>query len=120
MNHVFYFSIFNDLIKLTYYKGGLVTEKDDRDESGKGWVKYKNALKFRYNDDGKFYISPDKDYDLSGYVGFELSYDINDMFGKSNNLLDSFGGRRTTSKTYTGLNGETKTFEKETIIKPIR
>ena len=102
--------IFNDVIKLTYYKGGLVTEKDDRDESGKGWVKYKNALKFRYNDDGKFYISPDKDYDLSGYVGFELSYDINDMFGKSNNLLDSFGGRRTTSKTYTGLNGETKTF----------
>lgn len=102
--------IFDDVIKLTYQRGGLRTVEDTRDESGKGWVYYQNILTFRYNDDGKYYISPDKDYDLNGYVGFELSYDINDMFGKSNNLLDSFGGRRTTSKTYTGLNGETKTF----------
>lgn len=102
--------IFDDVIKLTYQRGGLRTVEDTRDESGKGWVYYQNILTFRYNDDGKYYISPDKDYDLNGYVGFELSYDINDMFGKSSQLLDSFGGRRTTSKTYTGLNGETKTF----------
>lgn len=102
--------IFDDVIKLTYQSDELNTEANNRNAIGNGWVKYKNVLSFRYNDDGKYYISPDKDYDLSGYVGFELSYDINDMFGKSNQLLDSFGGKTTTSKTYTGLNGETKTF----------
>lgn len=98
-------------IKLTYISNIPNPVIDKRNKlTGEGWIEYQNILTFRYNEDGKYYISPDKSYDLSGYIGFDVSNDINSLFGYSNNFLTIFGNKTAMTKEYTDLMGTKKTF----------